>query len=554
MSTEKFIRKGDVLVNSTGTGTLGRVAQVKSDHDAAIVDSHITIVRPIKGLFDDDFFGYAMISIEEAIAKEGDGCGGQIELSRNTLKNFEISFPKSHTDQQRIVAILNEAFAAIDKAKANAERNLKNARELFESYLQEIFQNKGESWKKTTLGEEAFVKSGGTPARAKKEYWEGNIPWFSSGELNELYTHASERKVNELAVANSNAKIFPKGSLLIGMYDTAALKMSILDREATFNQAIAGVKPNDRIDLLFVLHSINSIKPDLLNQRRGVRQKNLSLEKIKAIPLFIPPLSKQKEIVSKLSRFSTETKKLELIYNRKIVYLQDLKKSLLQKAFSGELTASKSIAKVIELPVKYTNISAIDLQAGIVAFALQRHLEANKANTFGHVKAEKIVHLAEQMLNIDLERNPVKDAAGPNDFPHANKVQFRAGKAGFYNVRETEVGYKYTPGNQIQSIISKTQTVLDEKVDKLKWLVDLLVPMTTQQAEIIATVYAAWNNLLRNGKEITDEAIVTEAREDWHPDKLKIERGKFFNAIKWIKEVGLVPSGNGKQVLAKAAK
>ena len=164
-------------------------------------------------------------------------------------------------------------------------------------------------WEEKTLGEIAFVKSGGTPSRAKKEYWEGDIAWYSSGELNDFYTKDPIRHINELAVNNSNAKLFPKGSLLIGMYDTAALKMSIIDREATFNQAIAGVKPNGKIDLTFVLHSINSIKTELLHLRRGVRQKNLNLGIIKKIPIPFPPLYEQKRIVAILDKaFAAITK------------------------------------------------------------------------------------------------------------------------------------------------------------------------------------------------------------------------------------------------------
>ncbi|HED07037.1 MAG TPA: restriction endonuclease subunit S, partial [Ignavibacteria bacterium] len=146
-----------------------------------------------------------------------------------------------------------------------------------------------------------------------------------------------ERYINELAINNSSAKLFPKGSLLIGMYDTAALKMSIIDREATFNQAIAGVKPNKNIDLLFILHSINFVKPEILNLRRGVRQKNLNLTKIKNIPIFLPPLETQKQIVAQLDALQEKTKKLEAIYRQKLDNLEEMRKSVLQKAFNGEL-------------------------------------------------------------------------------------------------------------------------------------------------------------------------------------------------------------------------
>ena len=76
VSHEKLIQIGDVLINSTGTGTLGRVAQIRDEPNHATVDSHITIVRPLANVFYNDFFGYALILIEEEIAKRGEGCGG----------------------------------------------------------------------------------------------------------------------------------------------------------------------------------------------------------------------------------------------------------------------------------------------------------------------------------------------------------------------------------------------------------------------------------------------------------------------------------------------
>jgi type I restriction enzyme, S subunit len=156
-------------------------------------------------------------------------------------------------------------------------------------------------WQIKKLGDIAEVQSGGTPLVSNKTFWNGDIPWYSSGELNHLHTSTPERYITAAGLQESNAKVFPAGSLLIGMYDTAALKMSILDRAGTFNQAIAGVKPNSEIDLVFILYAISSVKERVLGQRRGVRQKNLSLGKIRDIELSIPPLSEQRRIVSILS-------------------------------------------------------------------------------------------------------------------------------------------------------------------------------------------------------------------------------------------------------------
>lgn len=337
----KYDKKYEVNAGDFLIGMDGEFGCYEWKGDTALLNQRVCRLQEFSNKLHSRFLFYGINKYLKAI-EDVTAFATVKHISSKQIENIEIPLPPL-PEQQRIVAILDTAFAAIAKAKANAEQNLKNAAALFESYLQGVFENKGDDWEEKTLGEIAFVKSGGTPSRAKKEYWEGNIAWYSSGELNDLYTKDPERQINELAINNSNAKIFPKGSLLIGMYDTAALKMSIIERDATFNQAIAGVKPNDKIDLIFILHSINSIKPDLLNLRRGVRQKNLSLEKIKNIPIFLPTIKEQKTIVQKLDALSTETKKLEAIYQQKINDLEELKKSVLQKAFSGELKTAKEL-------------------------------------------------------------------------------------------------------------------------------------------------------------------------------------------------------------------
>jgi len=260
-------------------------------------------------------------------------------ISKRQIESIAIPIPPL-PEQQRIVAILDKAFAAIDQAKSNLERNIRNAKDLFQSELKAIFSQKGEGWVVRRLGEIAAVNSGGTPSRSNKGFWIGTIPWYSSGELNTLTTTQSKRCINETAINNSNAKVFPKGSLLIGMYDTAALKMSVLHTDATFNQAIAGVKPNNNLNMMFLLHIISSCKVELLKQRRGVRQKNLSLEKIKNISLTVPKISEQNEIVNKISELISRIQKLENQYQQKLASLETLKKSILEKAFKGELRTS----------------------------------------------------------------------------------------------------------------------------------------------------------------------------------------------------------------------
>lgn len=254
----------------------------------------------------------------------------------NDVLEFDFPLPPL-PEQQRIVGILDEAFDGIATARANAEKNLQNAHALFESNLQGVFLRRGQGWLDRQLGNFAEVQSGGTPLVSRREYWGGDIPWYSSGELNQTYTSEPERYLSRAGLEGSNAKLFPRGSLLVGMYDTAALKMSILDRDAAFNQAIAGVKPNHSFDTEFVLLAINASKQRWLLERRGVRQKNLSLEKIRSITIPMPEVREQRAVVARLRSVSDEVDSLASLYRRKLGTLDELKKSFLHQAFTGQL-------------------------------------------------------------------------------------------------------------------------------------------------------------------------------------------------------------------------
>ena len=138
---ERIVRPGDVLVNSTGVGTLGRVAQIREEtQEAATVDTHVTIVRPIKGKFYLDFFGYMMVIIEKEIAASGEGSSGQTELSRKALnENFIVRYPKSHTTQQAIVEKLDALSEETKRLEAIYERKQAALTELKQSLLQKAF-------------------------------------------------------------------------------------------------------------------------------------------------------------------------------------------------------------------------------------------------------------------------------------------------------------------------------------------------------------------------------------------------------------------------------
>jgi type I restriction enzyme S subunit len=550
------INKNDIVIACSG-GSWGKSAIF--NHDEKLILNTSTLRLRFFGDLGDNKFLYYLTKTDffkNQIAEQMSG--QQPNFGYSHYSTVKVPLPPL-AEQQRIVAILDEAFAAIGGAKENAEKNLLNARELFDSYLQSVFANPGDGWEVKTLGEIATFRNGinftkGSKGETikivgvkdfQKSFW---IPFEN------LESVTVDGKLSEIDVLQDDDILAVRSNGNPELIGRTILAGKVSEKTSHSGFTIRIRLNSKDIFSQYLCHYMKSqtARKQLVESGTGINIKSLNQGALSSLVIPIPTFSEQKTIVSKLESLLDESQKLENIYRQKINDLDELKKSILQKAFNGELTASNKISNVIELPIRISDISTTDLQAGIVATAFQKHQERGKVLTFGHVKAEKIVHLAQSILNIELDREPVKDAAGPNDFRRLKSVEFRAEKARYFKtIKQSYGGFTYTPESQFDSIIEKTKTALDDKFTELTNLIDLLVPMDTQQTELVATVYAAWNNLLIDDLTITVEAIVFEARENWHEAKLNIPRERFFDTISWMKEKNLIPNGKGKKVLAK---
>ncbi len=342
VSAERLIQLGDVLVNSTGTGTLGRVAQVREvPAEPTTVDSHVTIVRPKPGKFFPDFFGYMLVVIEEAIKEAGEGCGGQTELARSVLaEKFTVSYPTSVDEQQRIVALLDQAFDGIAKARANAEQNLQNARALFESHLQSVFTQRGEGWKMKTLEEISTTfgrgKSKHRPRNDKKLYG-GKYPFIQTGDIRNAEHFITEYSQTYSEVGLAQSKLWPKGTICITIAANIA-ETAILNFDACFPDSVIGVVTNPaEADVDFVEYLLQSFKARIQALGKGSAQANLNMGTFENERFPFPSITEQKKIVSKFDALREETQRLAALYQRKLGALDELKQSLLHQAFSGAL-------------------------------------------------------------------------------------------------------------------------------------------------------------------------------------------------------------------------
>lgn len=260
----------------------------------------------------------------------------------NRILNCKIPLPPL-PEQKRIVVILDEAFTSITKTKENAEKNLANAKELFESYLNDIFTNLDDDWEKKKLNEVCDFVRGPFGGSLKKQIFvkNGFAVYEQShaiyNQFNNIRYFINEEKFKEMKRFEINP-----GNLIMSCSGTMG-KISIVPTEVKkgiINQALLLLKPSKRINnkfLKFWLES-NSFQESLKAFSLGAAIQNVaSVKTLKEIKIKFPKLSEQKSIVTKLDELSAETKHLEEIYKQKIASLVELKQSILNKAFNGEL-------------------------------------------------------------------------------------------------------------------------------------------------------------------------------------------------------------------------
>lgn len=333
--TEIF--EGDCLISRL-PDPVGRACILPSTGEKMITAVDCTIIRFVKKEIIPEWFLFYSLSEEyqKEINKQVTGATRQ-RISRKNLGLINIPLPPL-SEQRRIASILEDVFERISKAKENAERNLKNARELFESYLQGVFENKGEDWEEKTIGEIADVEYGYTD----KSNDEGDYRYIritdidKNGELiledKKYIKHSNEAegfliKVNDLLMARTGAT-FAKVLLYNG--DEPSVFASYLIR-ILFKEKIENALYWYFTKTKYYWEQANSLQS-------GAAQPHFNGVALKQVIFSYPKsVKEQKFLIQKFETLSTEIKRLESIYQQKIEDLEELKKSVLQKAFSGAL-------------------------------------------------------------------------------------------------------------------------------------------------------------------------------------------------------------------------
>ncbi len=262
-------------------------------------------------------------------------------IKKSDVEQIEILIPPLPI-QKQIVAILDKSFEKISKAKDNAEKNLKNAKEIFESYLQNIFETKCEGWEEKKLGEIGITQTGTTPKTSNKENYGNYIPFITPADVDifgDGVIRYRDEGLSEVGLKNGR-KILADSILMVCIGATIG-KVGFTEHDVSCNQQINSLTVKKEFYPKFFYYAL-STKSFFEQVMKNASQATLPIinkSKWENLNVNFPKsISEQKSIVTKLDSLSAETKKLERIYQQKLNDLEELKKAILQKAFNGELT------------------------------------------------------------------------------------------------------------------------------------------------------------------------------------------------------------------------
>ena len=260
-------------------------------------------------------------------------------LNKEKLKEIEIPLPPL-AEQKRIVALLDEAFAGIDEAKAKATASQHDAEELISEYVRSTFSDAGIEWRETTLGEAFDVRDG---THDSPKYHTTGHPLVTSKNLKrEGLSFEDVKLISRLDFAKINERsAVSKGDVLFAMIGTIG-NPTLVEVEPDFAiKNVALFKNRNGQSGAFLKHYLNSsmVVRKMMKEAKGTTQRFVGLGYLRSFPIKLPPIETQLRVVRELNDIEDESRKLTRLYGLKYAKLDDLKQSFLSQAFAGELTA-----------------------------------------------------------------------------------------------------------------------------------------------------------------------------------------------------------------------
>lgn len=334
----KMLPKGSVLFSSRAP--IGYVAIAAND---MCTNQGFKSVIPNEET-DSEFLYYLLKYNKDNIASQGSGTTFA-EVSGKTMKDIEVVVPKEKGDQRRIASILSSLDRKIElNNKINADLE-EMAQAIFKNWFVDFEPFKDgkfvdselgmipEGWKVGTLGDFCKCLLGGTPSRSKEEYWNGEVNWINSGEINKFRILEASEKITELGLAKSATKLLPKKTTVLAITGATLGQVSLLEIDTCANQSVIGVLENTEIPYEYIYPFIKDRIEMLIQHQTGGAQQHINKDNVESLIFLLPAKNVLENYISLVGPMY---KRIESQCFENL-YLSTLRDTLLPRLMSGEI-------------------------------------------------------------------------------------------------------------------------------------------------------------------------------------------------------------------------
>ena len=328
------LRAGDVLLNITGA-SIGRSALADARLTGGNVNQHVCIIRTDQAKVSSRLVNYLLLSRLGQRQIDSFQAGGNREgLNFAQIRSIKFPLPPTKAEQEAIAEALSDADGLIE----SLEQLLAKKRHVKQGAMQQLLTGKKRlpgfsgGWEICRLGDLASFFSGGTPSTSVAEYYNGDIPWITSGDLNHRYISEVQGRISVRGLENSASKMIAANTLLIALYGATSGVTAISNIRAAINQAVLAIIPV-KADSRFLFFKLSYLKDWLIGTYTQGGQPNLSGDIVKSIELSVPTLDEQVAVVAVLSEMDADIAALEA----KLAKARMIKQGMMQELLTGRI-------------------------------------------------------------------------------------------------------------------------------------------------------------------------------------------------------------------------
>ncbi|MBR6848066.1 MAG: restriction endonuclease subunit S [Bacteroidales bacterium] len=535
-----IVRNEDILVcvRNGSQQLIGKSAKITPEADGMAFGAFMTILRPKN--IDGDFLLYVWRSriiqkqIEEVL-------GATInQITNADLKSFIVLNPSPR--EQKSIA---NALSNIDNLISSLSKTIEKKRLIKQGAMQQLLTGKkrlpgfdGE-WEKHKIGDFLSILKGYGLSKSHLVQ-DGENKCILYGELFTKYDYEIKtcisRTDSDEGLLSECGDILMPGSTTTNGIDLAKA-VSVYESNIHLGGDIVVLRDKKIVEYepYFVSAQITELCKQAIEQSsQGITIIHLNTRELRNVEIILPLARKEQLAIANVLR--TMDNEIESLEEERDKYIR-LKEGMMQKLLTGQIRLVEAETKQKDLPkAKAANVY---FKRSVLAAEIADRLCEER--TFGHVKMEKLIFLTEHLCHIDIDSHYHRDAAGPYDNRALRSIDSQMKKQKWFEAKKEDKGYRYIPMQNRGGHKKYFEKYYADSMPMFEKIIDTFRSSTTEQCEIVATLYSAWDDLLQSHKSFTDDDILNEVLNNWHESKKRISRNRWQTELDWMRVNGFVP-------------